>query len=96
MSANQPTRKEWARRDAEMGAEITGADVGRLLREARRKRGISLQQVEEFSDGKFSAVTVGSWERGDRRPTVPVVSALFAWYDVGYRIAITRVVMEEC
>jgi transcriptional regulator with XRE-family HTH domain len=40
--------------------------VGERLRDARRRRGWSLFDVEEKSDGEFKASVLGAYERGER------------------------------
>ena len=40
--------------------------LGSRLRAIRQQQGLTLQQVEEISGGKWKAVVVGSYERGDR------------------------------
>jgi transcriptional regulator with XRE-family HTH domain len=40
--------------------------VGETLREARRRRGLTLQQVGSASNGRFKASAVGGYERGER------------------------------
>ncbi len=44
--------------------------IGERLREARRSVGLSLAGVERESGGRFKAVVVGSYERGDRAISV--------------------------
>ena len=58
---------------------------GVLLR-LRALSGLSLRQVEDKSDGRWKAVVVGSYERGDRRPTVEQARALLGFY--GYDLAV--------
>jgi len=40
--------------------------LGAKLRSIRQQQGLSLHGVEEKSQGKWKAVVVGSYERGDR------------------------------
>ncbi len=56
--------------------------LGRRLRAIRQQQGLSLQGVEEKSRGKWKAVVVGSYERGDRAVTVQKLSELAAFYGV--------------
>lgn len=56
--------------------------LGRRLRSIRQQQGLSLQGVEEKSQGKWKAVVVGSYERGDRAVTVQKLSDLAAFYGV--------------
>jgi transcriptional regulator with XRE-family HTH domain len=44
--------------------------LGSRLRAIRQQQGLTLQQVEELSEGKWKAVVVGSYERGDRAVSV--------------------------
>jgi transcriptional regulator with XRE-family HTH domain len=54
--------------------------VGARLREARKRAGLSLHQVQEQSGGVWRAVVVGSYERGDRNPTLVRLIQLAQWY----------------
>lgn len=56
--------------------------LGARLRAIRNQQGLSLQRVEDKSDGKWKAVVVGSYERGDRAVTVQRLSELAAFYGV--------------
>lgn len=56
------------------------------LREIRQRAGLSLQQVQEKSAGRWKAVVVGSWERGDRTPTVRGARELLDFY--GFRLEV--------
>lgn len=56
--------------------------LGSRLRAIRNQQGLSLQGVEDKSDGKWKAVVVGSYERGDRAVTVQRLSELAAFYGV--------------
>lgn len=56
--------------------------LGSRLRAIRQQQGLSLQGVEEKSDGRWKAVVVGSYERGDRAVTVQKLSELAAFYGV--------------
>lgn len=56
--------------------------LGARLRAIRNQQGLSLQRVEEKSEGKWKAVVVGSYERGDRAVTVQRLSELAAFYGV--------------
>lgn len=56
--------------------------LGKRLRSIRQQQGLSLQGVEEKSRGKWKAVVVGSYERGDRAVTVQKLSDLAAFYGV--------------
>ena len=56
--------------------------LGMRLRAIRQQQGLSLQGVEEKSDGQWKAVVVGSYERGDRAVTVQRLSDLAQFYGV--------------
>lgn len=56
--------------------------LGQRLRSIRQQQGLSLQGVEEKSRGKWKAVVVGSYERGDRAVTVQKLSDLAGFYGV--------------
>ncbi len=55
-------------------------DFGPLLRQIRQAAGLSLYRLEEKSDGRWKAVVVGSYERGDRDPTIYRSAALLEYY----------------
>jgi transcriptional regulator with XRE-family HTH domain len=56
--------------------------LGARLREARRQRGLTLQNVESGSDGAFTSVTLSSYERGDRSMSVARLVDLADFYGV--------------
>jgi transcriptional regulator with XRE-family HTH domain len=56
--------------------------LGEKLRAVRRAQGLRLQDVEERSDGRFKAVVVGSYERGDRAVSAHRLAALASFYGV--------------
>src|SRR5438045_9100809 len=56
--------------------------LGARLRSIRQQQGLSLQGVEEKSAGRWKAVVVGSYERGDRAVTVSRLAELAAFYRV--------------
>ncbi len=56
--------------------------LGSRLRSVRRAQGLRLQDVEERSEGRFKAVVVGSYERGDRAVSAHKLAALAAFYEV--------------
>lgn len=59
--------------------------LGLRLRAVRTQRGLSLHAVERKSEGRWKAVVVGSYERGDRAVTVQKLAALATFYDVPLR-----------
>ena len=56
--------------------------LGARLRAIRTQQGLSLHGVEEKSQGRWKAVVVGSYERGDRAVTVQRLSELSDFYGV--------------
>lgn len=56
--------------------------LGARLRSIRQQQGLSLQGVEEKSSGRWKAVVVGSYERGDRSVTVARLNELAEFYRV--------------
>ena len=56
--------------------------LGSRLRAIRQQQGLSLQGVEEKSGGRWKAVVVGSYERGDRAVTVSRLAELADFYRV--------------
>ncbi|HVV30079.1 MAG TPA: transcriptional regulator [Mycobacteriales bacterium] len=56
--------------------------LGARLRAIRAQQGLSLHGVEEKSRGRWKAVVVGSYERGDRAVTVQRLAELAEFYGV--------------
>jgi transcriptional regulator with XRE-family HTH domain len=56
--------------------------LGAKLRAIRTQQGLSLHGVEDKSQGRWKAVVVGSYERGDRAVTVQRLSELADFYGV--------------
>jgi transcriptional regulator with XRE-family HTH domain len=56
--------------------------LGSRLRAIRTQQGLSLQGVEQKSRGRWKAVVVGSYERGDRAVTVQRLAELADFYGV--------------
>jgi transcriptional regulator with XRE-family HTH domain len=56
--------------------------LGARLRAIRTQQGLSLHGVEEKSKGRWKAVVVGSYERGDRAVTVQKLAELANFYGV--------------
>ena len=56
--------------------------LGGCLRAIRTQQGLSLHGVEERSGGRWKAVVVGSYERGDRAVTVQRLAELADFYGV--------------
>ena len=70
--------------DAEAGPDEPSfsVEVGQRLRSVRRIRGLSLDDVERESKGRWSASAVGAYERGFRNLTLPRLRDLASFYDV--------------
>lgn len=58
------------------------SEVGQRLRSVRRIRGLSLDDVERDSGGRWSASAVGAYERGARNLSLPRLRDLADFYDV--------------
>jgi transcriptional regulator with XRE-family HTH domain len=56
--------------------------LGGRLRSIRQQQGLSLHGVESKSKGRWKAVVVGSYERGDRAITVQKLAELADFYGV--------------
>lgn len=56
--------------------------LGNRLRAIRQQQGLSLQKVEQKSQGRWKAVVIGSYERGDRAVTVTRLAELAEFYGV--------------
>lgn len=52
------------------------------LKELRRKKGLTLEECEIASEGKFKAVVLGSYERGTRAVSLSKLSQLSDFYEV--------------
>ena len=59
-----------------------GRALGIKLRSIRQQQGLSLHGVEQKSDGRWKAVVVGSYERGDRAVTVQKLAELADFYGI--------------
>ena len=57
-------------------------EVGRRLRDIRRQRKLSLQDVEGESKQEFKASVLGAYERGERAISVPRLQRLARFYGV--------------
>lgn len=58
------------------------ARLGDRLRSIRNQQGLTLQEVEQRSDGEWKAVVIGSYERGDRAISIPKLARLADFYGV--------------
>ena len=52
------------------------------LRQIRKSKGWSLQDVERYSNGKWKAVVIGSYERSDRAISLKKAISLLEFYQV--------------
>jgi transcriptional regulator with XRE-family HTH domain len=89
LSASRPTvtvRNHHYHLRQGQGAKIMPSDyaktLGARLRAIRTQQGLSLHGVEEKSRGRWKAVVVGSYERGDRSVTVQKLAELAEFYGV--------------
>lgn len=57
-------------------------EVGERLRRIRLDKGLSLQDVERTSDGRWKAAVIGSYERGDRNISATRLLELAEFYGV--------------
>lgn len=53
--------------DADATDEVSSADIGGRLRDAREQRGLTLREVADASEDSFQVATLSAWERGERR-----------------------------
>ena len=65
-----------------MEARSYAKALGERLRSIRQQKGMSLQDVQQGSDGKWKAAVIGAYERGDRNVTVGRLAELSDFYDV--------------
>jgi transcriptional regulator with XRE-family HTH domain len=56
--------------------------IGEALRGARKRRGLTLHEVDRISHGRFKPSSVGSYERGTRTISAPLLCELSALYGV--------------
>ncbi|WP_312856542.1 transcriptional regulator [Phytoactinopolyspora halotolerans] len=56
--------------------------VGRRLRKLRMKRQLSMQAVQDQSGGTISSAVIGSYERGERVPSVVRLAQIADFYGV--------------
>jgi transcriptional regulator with XRE-family HTH domain len=75
--ADQPASSSLAPTDDEFARA-----VGRRLRAVRSQQRLSLHGVERKSGGRWKAVVVGSYERGDRAVSVARLAELAEFYGV--------------
>jgi transcriptional regulator with XRE-family HTH domain len=53
-----------------------------LIRELRKKKGLTLKECEELSQGRFKAVVMGSYERGTRAISLERLQEIADFYEV--------------
>ncbi len=68
--------------DEELRDEGYGKIVGERLRQIRRQKRLSLQEVESVSAQEFKASVLGAYERGERAISVPRLHRLARFYKV--------------
>ena len=56
--------------------------IGEALRRARKRRGLTLHDVDRISQGRFKPSSVGSYERGTRTISAPLLVELSGLYGV--------------
>lgn len=56
--------------------------LGERLRRIRRQQGLTLKDVEERTGGRWKAVVLGSYERGDRAVSIAKLAELADFYGV--------------
>lgn len=66
----------------EDGLDPQLAAIGESLRSIRRQQGLTLRDVEAESGGRWKAVVIGSYERGDRALTLKKAIGLASFYNV--------------
>lgn len=69
--------------------------LGARLRAARRRRGFSLNDVEDVSEREFKASVLGAYERGDRTISVPRLVRLATIYDIAVQNLIPAEIVAE-
>lgn len=68
--------------DEELRDTNYGKVVGERLRQIRRQKRLSLQEVEAVSGQEFKASVLGAYERGERAISVPRLQRLARFYKV--------------
>lgn len=68
--------------DADAATVSRQRELGARLRSIRLQQDLSLAQVEDRSEGRWKAVVVGAYERGDRAVTIARLADLAGFYRV--------------
>ena len=68
--------------EAAVTDDAFAVEVGAVLRDVRKARGLSLRQVTVRSRGEFKPSSIASYERGERQISVVRLFALADVYDV--------------
>ena len=68
--------------------------IGRALRRARRDRGLTLDDVEVRSRGRFKRSAVGGYERGERQISLSRFCELAAVYNVSPGHLLTKALQQ--
>jgi transcriptional regulator with XRE-family HTH domain len=74
--------KDMTNTDEMTGSQPFSTEVGLRLRAVRHQRGMSLDDVEQASGGRWSASAVGAYERGFRNLSLPRLQELAGFYSV--------------
>jgi transcriptional regulator with XRE-family HTH domain len=61
-------------------------ETGKRMRAVREARGMTLAQVEKASDGRWLAISLGMWERGQRGIRVETLAGYAQWLGVDIRL----------
>jgi transcriptional regulator with XRE-family HTH domain len=69
-------------RQGVLGVNRISQAIGEALRRARKRRGMTLHEVDRISQGRFKPSSVGSYERGTRTISAPLFCELSALYGV--------------
>jgi transcriptional regulator with XRE-family HTH domain len=77
-----PTAPDDRRTDGHASTADRQRELGTRLRRLRSQQGLSLAQVEARSEGRWKAVVVGAYERGDRAVTIERLAVLADFYGV--------------
>ncbi len=69
-------------KEGTLDSGIFAKALGDKLRKIRLQKGMSLQDVQQASGGKWKAAVIGAYERGDRNVTVAKLFELSEFYGV--------------